>query len=363
MKKAKPNDTFLYLPWKSGFQLDMEVVKKAIDARILLFLSKLQHLTLTIQPDCYKKRCEHKDLPTIHFSRLNLPPDLNQDDITNIKCSESVIEETVLSGETKEVTTQTFLLYSCTVPIPPDLREEYYAREHVTHSKITIGFPISKIAASIQEKFPVFAFLPIEDSIRLPFLVNCDWILVTSRNSIRESERWNIHLRKYVAAFFIMIIANDEKIKQHLGLYLPKKAVGSNLDWWNLLIEDIDDFFKRNQQAIIKGTFLPNSKVTDLVPKDLLETCCNISIMDCEENSLLYDHLKSKIEILSSKQILNCFESSEFGNFPKNEKWWPSMFTLLSQDLISTPSIKELAKTQPIFLPRGQNGTLILDNF
>jgi hypothetical protein len=70
--------------------------------------------------------------------------------------------------------------------------------------------------------FPIYSFLPVQD-IGLKFLLNCDFVLVTSRESVRENS-WNSHLRDTSADLFLDIIMRDVQLRSAVFDLLPKQV-------------------------------------------------------------------------------------------------------------------------------------------
>ena len=72
-----------------------------------------------------------------------------------------------------------------------------------------------------------------------PFLLNADWELTTSRASVHQESRWNLHLRS-VAARLVAEALSHSEVRPHLIAYLP--SVTSNLSpfWCSFVAETID---------------------------------------------------------------------------------------------------------------------------
>ena len=104
----------------------------------------------------------------------------------NLIKSKSLIIKSENGLETKEE----FYTYTFEINIPAFVREDV-GRER-EKSKITMSFPLIKndqLDNSSLESIPIFASLPVQD-IGFRFLLNCDWILVTNRESIAVNS-WN----------------------------------------------------------------------------------------------------------------------------------------------------------------------------
>lgn len=159
--------TCIILPLKAGKR--EEVVKElgAIAPETILFLSKLQGLTIQIGDE--------------------EPIEVIRDD------SKRPLVQFVTGEEYVE-----FWVADYQAAAPSDLHEE--KREGITTRKVSVALPLKEI-----ERFKgrVFAFLPTEVNSGLPFLLNGDFILSASRETIQFDRPWNRWLRDCIAPTFI----------------------------------------------------------------------------------------------------------------------------------------------------------------
>jgi hypothetical protein len=99
-------------------------------------------------------------------------------------------------------TSVTYLLNRQIVTVPELAKNEL--RQNVTQREISLAFPVDfKL-----EESPLFCYLPTESETGLPFLVNADFILSASRESIRKDLTWNGWLRDEIASFSAKSLAN-----------------------------------------------------------------------------------------------------------------------------------------------------------
>ncbi len=91
-----------------------------------------------------------------------------------------------------------FLVQRQIWPRPDGLTEE--KRSGITEREVTVALPL-KIDQPCTGR--VFAFLPTELDTGLPFLINADFLLTSSRDSLLEDSRWNEWLRNTVASTFV----------------------------------------------------------------------------------------------------------------------------------------------------------------
>lgn len=140
-----------------------------LDASILLFLNKINELTVEVDGTlrCYSKLVDGK-VTTL----------LNQQD----KSTESV----------------DYLVSKKTVDVPVTLVEA--KREGVVKRDICIAYRKNfKPEDKMQHK--LYAYLPTELNTGLPFLVNADFLLPASRESVLVDKPWNDWMCKEVATF------------------------------------------------------------------------------------------------------------------------------------------------------------------
>jgi len=171
-KYAGETGTTLLLPLqdRSGSQVSMfDKVQEELSklyAELILFLSKLRKVTVKT-PQYYA-----------HY-------DLKKDG----DYAELLVESSSGNSCSK------YLLKSTAVLVPESAKDSL--RENVTRRDVSLAFPVGFEL----EESPLFCYLPTESDTRLPFLVNADFILSASRESIRKDLEWNDWMRDEVASF------------------------------------------------------------------------------------------------------------------------------------------------------------------
>ena len=73
-------------------------------------------------------------------------------------------------------------------------------REKVVDRDITVALPLSQTA---DLRGDIYAYLPVLSGSGLPFLVNADFLVTSSREGIKEDEHWNHWLRGCIAPTFV----------------------------------------------------------------------------------------------------------------------------------------------------------------
>jgi len=110
---------------------------------------------------------------------------------------------------------------------PIDLKEE--KRPNVDSRDIDIAFPLQ---VDPVPEYSVFAYLPTEVQSGYPFLVNADFILSTSRETILVDRPWNKWLCDQIAPCFVeafVDLVSKPKVRQQAYQFIPlKENIGNS---------------------------------------------------------------------------------------------------------------------------------------
>lgn len=153
-----------------------------------------------------------------------------------------------------------YLLKSQTISVPTDAVNEL--RENVTKRDISIAFPIDfELKAS-----PLYCYLPTESETGLPFLVNADFILSASRESIRQDLTWNSWMRGEVANFAAKTISKILSQKGDMSRWAWVPVFSSNrVIYWNSVREMVEEALKESKCIpTLSGQYELPSKVLSL---------------------------------------------------------------------------------------------------
>jgi hypothetical protein len=189
----KPSMTTIILPLdKSDFSYSkIEEMLRDIEPETILFLSKL------------------KD--------LNIKTDTG-DELSMIKDDASLPEVTIYVEGNKKGNPHSeyseYLLYKETFDKPDVITQE--KRGGINEREISIAFPQSD---NMDNAGKIFAYLPVRSDTGLPFLINADFILTSSREDIKNNLSWNLWLMNCVGE----IVAKSMqklKIKERLTVEL-----------------------------------------------------------------------------------------------------------------------------------------------
>ena len=114
------------------------------------------------------------------------------------------------------------------------MSKEFVKPDHINHEKrrdikareVSVAIPLEK-----NQRGKLFAYLPVWENIGMPFLVNADFLLVSSREGVKEDEPWNIWLRDcipdvYVKALTSCLSSTDLPFEKRIAVYasLPRET-------------------------------------------------------------------------------------------------------------------------------------------
>ncbi len=112
-----------------------------------------------------------------------------------------------------------YFVHRRTWPKPNDLVED--KRVGINEREVTVALPLKSTRPCSGR---VFAFLPTELDTGLPFLVNADFLLSASRDSLLDDRRWNQWLRDKIAPTFVeafLSVLNEPEWKADAYRFLP----------------------------------------------------------------------------------------------------------------------------------------------
>ena len=178
-----------------------------------------------------------------------------------------------------------FLVCTRTFNKPPDVCHE--KREGIESREVSIAFPLDRNSTAIGK---IFAYLPVRVDTGLPFLINADFILPSSREDIRNVS-WNRWLLKCVA----------DVIAEEL-LPLLKKHGDLKADFLESLVTELRNIskdenglfyplFSRLSKALMTEPFLPTNEddmYTSAQKGVLVGSGGLIDLLNPEQLSLLF---------------------------------------------------------------------------
>jgi hypothetical protein len=187
------SSTVLLLPIRKEKYKDIVENISDITPEVLLFLSKLQGLSIEVGE---------------HGQKKVMLRDQNEDN----SVVELIIQEDVSNYETS------YWLHNKTVVVPENIKEE--KRKNIKDRQLTVAFPLSKEA----EKGRVYAYLPTEVKTDFPFLINADFLLTANRETIRSNIPWNKWIKDELPKTIVsglLAMASQDDYKKIVCKYIP----------------------------------------------------------------------------------------------------------------------------------------------
>ncbi|MBW2127328.1 MAG: hypothetical protein JRH08_17120 [Deltaproteobacteria bacterium] len=221
--KAPPEDIDLHLTTiilpldKPDFTY--EKIKKMlqdIEPETILFLSKLKELQIIIEKE----------------GKFTILKDDSKAPLVQI-----LIEGERQGNPLSEI--NEFLLYTKTINKPEGITHE--KRKDIDKRDVSIAFPLGD---NEENAGKVFAYLPVRYDTGLPFLINADFILTSSREGILEGLSWNEWLRDCICEVFVTAFESWLEIKEYRSLifgYIPLEA---DYSFFDSIVKSIHDELK-----------------------------------------------------------------------------------------------------------------------
>ena len=189
----KDFSTIIRLPFKKDFPA--ETVRdnfNQLDSYILLFLHKIKSICLT-------------------FPHLNQYKELTRKDSNS-----NVIQLQEKSNEGAKQST--WLLEKKQIAIPDHLKGQSKNGVDIDQSttEIILAFPLEKVGdkwilSRSKQTYPLFAYLPLRQSENLNFIIQADFIVPSSRETVDLDAKWNEWLREELPSLFKQAVISIEK--------------------------------------------------------------------------------------------------------------------------------------------------------
>jgi hypothetical protein len=356
-------NTFIFLPLKDIYKFDeknnesttfFHKMIKIFNQNILLFTQKLE--TIIIEDNINENIIRIERMQNEINAEEKIKEDismkgnsyLNEIELNDVIIQMKIIDKKDASNilSNKKISTR---LCKCKIKMPEDIIEEEGLKN--IEDWISIGFPYLQNQDDIE--CPVFAFLPIYN-IGFKFYLNCNWSLVTSRESINEHARINKYYRDQFVDFFVWIAKNDISIQKRLLDYIPKENSDfiKTKDEWKLFVHDIKTRVKPLLKEILLSNIMlkddykndlfkpkiTNYKLDELIDDEYLELT-KIKLINPNMVNLSQSDLEEcDIKQLSIQDIIDSFNINlhdfNLENWLMRRKfnWWENLFRLLRND-------------------------------
>lgn len=209
------NLTTIVLPLKRGRSSELSGSLRAIKPETILFLKKLKSLSIQID-DTY---------------RCTVIKDAGAAPVVKLLC------EIASDDAASECTEQLFWVRTATFCRPANILA--LKRENIMERDVTVALPLSLNGSNRGE---LYAYLPVLTRSKLPFLVNADFLLTTSREGIKEDEPWNHWLRDCIAPTFVtafreLLLNADYRYEAYR--YLPRLSDDSRQEFFEHVADKI----------------------------------------------------------------------------------------------------------------------------
>ncbi len=347
--------TFIYLPLMKRVQSNIrefyDDVYRSLDKHVLLTLKQLKKITIID-----RLNAQHTVVScTVPSNIVSLPAGALT--VQNYQ-QDLRVTTTTNEGEKSQTNSQQFHVLKADVHVPADIVAE--DKQRASETNIMLAFPLVKDLRQ-DETFPIFAYLPVSD-IGFKFLLQCDWILVTNRESIQD-KAWNRYLRDTAAEMLKWALLNHPSIYAHAWEFIPEHNPAMSR-WWSLFVDNVhavlkDERLKKLLSSDASGhnkkeLVMPDNKVLDVVPAGLIEQYSNVQLLDSAQlNSEKIKLISSYVRRLSAIDVLDCFDHSGFKDYANNqtEVWWENLFKLFNGlPLTTIDKYATKIKQAPIFL-------------
>jgi len=310
-KEISTEETSIILPLNKNIKDAESVITALRDVapETILFLKKLEKLEISVclsdSTSTYNLVIEKKVVKTIDKSQL--------------------VELTCKKHETEK--DDVFDIYSFWVT-----EIEFEKPDEVQHEKrIGIGTRVVSVAIPLDDKTTkgkLFAYLPVWEETGIPFLINADFLLVSSREGIREDEEWNKWLRDcvaktYTSSLLALLKSNKIPFKTKIAGYasIPIETIHPFL---KPVIEEIKNelsgsecvltlpdklLVKPIRAGLCNHNFRELLNATKTLPAHFINT---IQIV-CPEMETFSEGLKSVgVKIFTTQDIIYCLDDSDW---------------------------------------------------
>jgi len=259
--------TTFYLPTKSalvGTNFAEEVIL-SINPFLLLSLRKLAKLRLTLSVGgksiVSELQCTRVPLSNSDGLQRSIKKH-NPGALFSLLPSECCCATLLQTHSNREKQADEFHIFSFTLPVPDDVAVEENDRTGVDSTTVRFAFP-----TVLDRTFPVFAGLPVYD-VGLKFIVDADWVLVTSRESVHDNS-FNRYIRSQLCGMLVSLMTTVPFIRKEFFRFLPMVRDQTPL-WWRPFISETAQLVKKQLTDILKThgierQLLANPSVLELV--------------------------------------------------------------------------------------------------
>ncbi len=291
------SQTNIILPLNKTDKMDFYSISKMIrefTPETILFLNKLSTLNLSIE-----------DEYNVEITKIT-----NDNFLTTLICKG-------IDGKKEIAESDSYFLHSETVDRPIELEET--ERKDIKKSTVSLAFPVNKRI----NQCSLYAYLPVWENTGLPFVINADFLLTSSRSDVYGEKEWNIWLRDQIIDLFIAAIEKMVKIPAYRYFVLKYVPLHTDNNFLNPIIDPIisklkdicivatepDDKLVQPNDAHTSDKFR-NLLNREIYPKALLKN--RLIRQEIQEQPLQEVGEKLGINELDRDTIIACFKDKEW---------------------------------------------------
>ncbi|VVA11864.1 PREDICTED: LOW QUALITY PROTEIN [Prunus dulcis] len=189
VNKIMPTTTFI-LPLKPDKVEAVRAQLSELHPEILLFLSKVKRL--------YVRGCDPEEADDV--STISIFSETEHMDLSDERANSRVVQ---LSVKEKKCDTELCKYYLWREAFPVKPGNQVSIRMDVEKWVITLAFPFGERLRRGMSSVGIFAFLPTAMVTNFPFVIQADFILASSRESILLDNVWNLGILDCVPSAFV----------------------------------------------------------------------------------------------------------------------------------------------------------------
>ncbi|CAK8560107.1 unnamed protein product [Lathyrus sativus] len=189
-KDSLPNTTII-LPLKPDKVKPVKMQLSSIHPEVLLFLSKIRHLSVRDNDNVSKQKTK---------TSVSISSEINFVTRKNMNAESYTVHLSAgkNSNDEKECS-----YYMWKQKFPVKLKNVMERRRGVEECVVTLAFPHQERLHKDKSLPGVYAFLPTEMVTYFPFIIQADFVLASSRETILFDDKWNQGILEYVPSAFV----------------------------------------------------------------------------------------------------------------------------------------------------------------
>ncbi|KAI5062287.1 hypothetical protein GOP47_0022826 [Adiantum capillus-veneris] len=193
ISKEKLPNTIIVLPIRRDKVQVMQEQLFQLSPQLVLFLNKIDRLSAQqLRRRGLAETSNERNCMSVQRHRCSPSPEISR--MVPNNCSYFMVR---LASPAREAT-----FHVWQQEFPAEVDHEVDDRRYIHAWTITLAFPLERRADDSSEP-NLYAFLPMKVATGLPFIINADFLLVSSRDAIRFDSRWNRGILRCIPQAFI----------------------------------------------------------------------------------------------------------------------------------------------------------------